>query len=71
MLKIAGGIILAVIILALFPILLWIALYLIPPVLGVLIGGFIGAITEDTSGMLVGAVIGLGFEIWIDVAVSR
>ena len=64
--KIAGGIILAF-----FPYLLVIALYLIPPALGVVIGGFIGAMVAEGDGMLAGALFGLVGGIWIDIALSR
>ena len=62
---------LAVLILAYFPVLILIALYLIPPAIGLIIGGLIGTTTGETSGMLVGAALGLGFGIWIDVSLSR
>ncbi len=54
MLEIAGGIILAF-----FSYLLVIALYLIPPALGVVIGRFIGAMVAEGDGMLAGAIFGL------------
>ena len=71
MLEIAGGIILAVIIIALFPVFLTIALYLIPPVLGVIIGGFIGVMVGGEGGVLAGALIGLISGISVDIALTR
>ncbi len=66
MLEVAGGIILAF-----FPYLLVIALYLIPPALGVVIGGFIGAIVAEEDGILAGAIFGLVGGIWVDIALTR
>ena len=66
MVEIAGCIILAF-----FPYLLVIALYLIPPALGVVIGGFIGAMVAEGDGMLVGALFGLVVGIWVDIALTR
>jgi hypothetical protein len=66
MLEIAGGIILVF-----FPYLLVIALYLIPPALGVVIGGFIGTMVAEGDGMLAGALFGLVGGIWVDLALTR
>ncbi len=66
MLEVAGGIILAF-----FSYLLVIALYLIPPALGVVIGGFIGAIVAEGDGILAGAIFGLVGGIWVDIALTR
>ncbi len=63
--------ILAATILAFFPYLSVIALYLIPPALGVVIGGFIGAMVAEGDGMLVGALFGLVVGIWVDIALTR
>ncbi len=71
MLEIAGGIILAVIILAFFPYIVAIRLYLLPPVLGVVIGGIIGAIVAGGDGMFAGALIGLLGGIGVDIALAR
>jgi len=66
MLEIADGIILAF-----FPYLLVITLYLIPPALGVVIGGFIGAMVAEGDGMLAGALFRLVGGIWVDLALTR
>jgi hypothetical protein len=51
--------------------LLVIALYLIPPALGVVIGGLIGAMVAEGDGMLAGAIFGLVGGIWVDIALTR
>ncbi len=48
-----------------------IALYLIPPALGVVIGGFIGAMVAEGDGILAGALLGLVGGIWVDLALTR
>jgi len=48
-----------------------IALYLIPPALGVVIGGFIGAMVAEGDGMLAGALFRLVGGIWVDLALTR
>ncbi len=71
MLEIASGIILAVIILAFFPYIVAIGLYLLPPLLGVVIGGIIGAIVAGGDGLFAGALIGLLGGIGVDIALAR
>ena len=48
-----------------------IALYLIPPALGVVIGGFIGAMVAEGDGILAGALFGLVGGIWVALALTR
>ncbi len=71
MLEIAGGIILAVMILWTFPSLIYIALYLIPPTIGISVGALIGHYVAGGGGMLAGALIGLVGGIWLDIALTR
>jgi hypothetical protein len=54
MLEIAGGVILAVIILRMFPSLMYIALFLIPPAIGIAVGAFFGHYVAGGGGMLTG-----------------
>ena len=71
MLEIVGGIILAVIILAMSPFLLTMVLYLIPPVIGITVGDLFGYYLAGGGGMLAGTLIGLVGGIWIDNWLTR
>ena len=71
MLEIVGGIILAVIILAMSPFLLTMVLYLIPPAIGITVGALFGYYLAGGGGMLAGVLIGLCGGIWIDNWLTR
>ena len=71
MFEIAGGIILAVIILWTFPWLMIIALYLIPPTIGIVVGAVFGHNVAGGGGMLAGLLVGLVAGIWVDTTLAR
>ncbi len=71
MLEIAGGVILAVIILWRFPSLLDRALYLIPPAIGLAFGALFGHYVAGGGGMLMGILVGLVGGIWFDIRLTR
>ena len=71
MLEIAGGVILAVIILWMFPSLMYIALYLIPPAIGIAVGALFGHYVAGGGGMLTGILVGLAGGIWFDIRLTR
>ncbi len=71
MLEIAGGVILAVIILWMFPSLMYIALYLIPPAIGIAVGALLGHYLAGGGGMLMGILVGLVGGIWFDIRLTR
>ncbi len=71
MLEIAGGVILAVISLWMFPSLMYIALYLIPPAIGIAVGALIGHYVAGGGGMLMGILVGLVGGIWFDFRLTR
>ena len=71
MLEIAGGIILAVIILWMFPVLIYVALYVIPPTIGIVVGALFGHYVAGGGGMLAGALIGLAGGIWVVIKLTR
>ncbi len=71
MLEIAGGVILAVIILWMFPSLMYIALYLIPPAIGIAVGALFGHYLAGGGGMLTGILVGLVGGIWFDIRLTR
>ena len=71
MLELAGGVILAVIILRMFPSLMYIALYLIPPAIGIAVGALFGHYVAGGGGMLTGILVGLAGGIWFDIRLTR
>ncbi len=71
MLEIAGGVILALIILWMFPSLMYIALYLIPPAIGIAVGALFGHYVAGGGGMLMGILVGLVGGIWFDIRLTR
>ena len=71
MLEIAVGIILVVIILWMFPLLMNIALYLIPPAIGISVGALIGDYVAGGGGMLMGILVGLVGGIWFGTRLTR
>ncbi len=71
MLEIAGGIIFVVIILWMFPSLMNIAVYLIPPAIGIAVGALFGHYLAGGGGMLMGILVGLVGGIWFDFRLTR
>ena len=71
MIEIAGGIILAVIILWIYPRLMTIALHLIPPTIGIVVGAVFGHYVAGGGGMLAGLLVGLVGGIWLDIRLTR
>ena len=71
MLELAGGVILAVIILRMFPSLMYMALFLIPPAIGIAVGALFGHYVAGGGGMLTGILVGLAGGIWFDIRLTR
>ncbi len=54
-----------------FPSLIYIALYLIPPAIGIAVGAVFGHYVAGGGGMLAGALIGLAGGIWVVITLTR
>jgi len=54
-----------------FPSLIYIALYLIPPAIGIAVGALFGYYVAGGGGMLTGILVGLVGGIWFDFRLTR
>ena len=54
-----------------FPSLIYIALYLIPPAIGIAVGALFGHYVAGGGGMLMGILVGLVGGIWFDFRLTR
>ncbi len=54
-----------------FPSLMYIALYLIPPAIGIAVGALFGHYVAGGGGMLMGILVGLVGGIWFDFRLTR
>ena len=54
-----------------FPSLIYIALYLIPPAIGIAVGALLGHYLAGGGGMLMGILVGLVGGIWFDIRLTR
>ena len=54
-----------------FPSLIYIAFYLIPPAIGIAVGALFGHYVAGGGGMLTGILVGLVGGIWFDFRLTR